>query len=117
MYYLTVKKGDTDIVHRQQFDDYGAAVAFTSRFYQSTSARSVLVFTTEAIGGQFARSFAALTRTESLRPDEPFYMERYRTAANQENAFKYDASYLFLIESEIGIHDAQAMQAAYESDE
>ena len=117
MYYLTITKDGMDVVRRMVFDDYAAAVGYTARFYEPKAVRSVLSFTTEVINGQFARSFATLNRPETLDPAGPFYKEKYHRAAQQSNAFAFDASYLFVIESDVGVRDTEAMQAAYESEE
>ena len=117
MYYLTVKKNGEYVIRRREFADYSAAIAFTAQFYRPKAPRSVLQFTTEVINGAFARSFAALNRPEDLDPSGPYYTEKRHTAAKQSNAFAYDASYLFVIDSDVGIRDAEAMQAVYESEE
>src|SRR5262245_22605308 len=103
MYYLTIKKNGEVILAKQPFADYAAAVAFTSQFYQPRAARSVLRFTTEVINGEFARSYATLERPENLDKDSPFFKERCHATVKKANAFSFDASYLFLIESELGI--------------
>lgn len=117
MYHVTVTKNGNDIVRGKVYDDYAEAIAFISQYYQPRAQRSVLSFTTEVINGQFARSFAALTKPEDIEPAQPSSKARYQAAAKQDNAFRYDASYFFLIESEVGIGDGQAMQAAFEQEE
>ena len=110
VYYLTVQRDGVDVVRRQEFADYADAVAFTSRYYQvkPSIGRAVLKFYTEAINGQFARSYAALTRVEDVSENHPYATEARNAATKQENAFVYDASYLFLIESDLGRADQKA---------
>jgi hypothetical protein len=110
MYYLTIQRDGVDVVRRQPFADYADAVAFTSRFYQVKPPirRAVLKFTTEAINGEFARSYATLTRVQDVREDRPFATEARNAAVKKENAFAFDASYLFVIESQLGCDDQEA---------
>jgi hypothetical protein len=64
MYYLTIQREGLDVVRRQPFSNYADAIAFTSRYYQFRPSirRAVLKFSTEAINGQFARSYATLSK-------------------------------------------------------
>jgi len=112
-YYLTVEKGGKSLLRREAFDDYGSAVAACYDYYEARSPRSVLTFTTEAINGQFARSFTELNLPESIEPNDEIGRMRYSAAAKYSNAFDYDDSYFFMIESEIGIADYDA----YEEDD
>ena len=114
MYYLTIKKNGEVIVSKQAFDDYAAAIAHASQFYHARSIRSVLKFTSEAINGEFARSYATLTQPEDINKDSPFYKERYHAAVKNVNAFSFEGSYLFVIQGEIGIRDGKAMRIAFE---
>jgi hypothetical protein len=109
-YYLTVQRDGVDVVRRQEFADYADAVAFTSRYYRVKLPvrRAVLKFYTEAINGQFARSYATLTRVQDVNGNRPHATEARNAAIKQENAFVFDASYLFLIESEPGREDQKA---------
>jgi hypothetical protein len=106
MYYLTVKKNGETIVDRSPFADYETALSETARFYRGKSRRSVLNFTTEVVNGSFIVSYATLRRTQDLNKDEYLYMEKYRAAVKNESAFEYDASYIFSIQSELGIREA-----------
>lgn len=114
MYYLTVKKNGAIIVEKQLFADYAAAVARTAQFYTPRAARSVLLFTTEVINGEFARSYATLTKPEDVPKDSPHFKERHHAAVHQANSFDFDGSSFFVIQSEIGLRDAEAMRAAFE---
>jgi len=115
MYYLTVirngypfcKNGE-DVVSSKPFEDYGAAIAYTSQFYGARTKRCVLEFTTEVINGEFARSYAALTRPEDIDPNQQSYQLKRDRAAKQSNAFNYDSSYFFMIESDVGMRDSAA---------
>ncbi len=104
-YFLTVEKRGVELVRRQPFDDYGDAIDFIGRYYKPRSQRSVLNFTTEAINGEFARSYVSLNRPDDLAKDDIGFERRYENAVKYSNAFDYDDSYFFMIESEIGIAD------------
>lgn len=107
MYYLTVVKNDEEMIRRKQFADFAAALAELRDYYRPKAGRSTLVFTTEVINGEFARSFAVLADPQSVHPSEPFYRERMETAVRTQNAFEYDGNLTFLIESEHGINDCE----------
>ena len=112
MYYLTITKNSVEIAYRKPFDDFSAAVTYTSQFYKPRieGCRTVLSFTTEVINGQYARSYTHLTRPEDIDQSMPHHERRYHIAAQQSNAFSYDGSYFFLIETELGIQDAQVAE-------
>ena len=112
-YYLTIERGREPLVTRKPFDDYAAALAACYESYEARSPRSVLTFTTEVINGQFARTFTELNRPESIDPSGGIGRLRYSAAAKCSNAFEYDDSLFFLIESDIGIADTDA----YEDDD
>jgi hypothetical protein len=105
MYYLTVVKDGVDLISQRPYEDYAAAIAGTAEFYRPKAGRSVLKFTTEVINGAFARSFATLTRPEDIPADHPFPNEIRQKAAKQSNAFSFDATYLFLIENDLGVSE------------
>ena len=110
MYYLTVTRDDKDVLRRHPFADYSEAVAGASQFYKPKAGRSTLTFSTEVINGLFARSYATLERPEALDENKPFFEARYHHAVKHDNAFSFDASYFFLIESDFGVSDAEAMR-------
>ena len=102
-YFVTVEKNGDTVVDREPFDDYEEAVLSLSQFYESRFGRCVLSLTTEVVNGKFARSFAELNLPESIEVVDQISKQRYSIAAKYSNAFRYDASYLFLIESEVGL--------------
>ena len=108
MYYLTVVKNGSDIFVRRPFKDYCDAIAACTSYYKPKTKRSVLKFTTETINGQFARSYTELNRPEQIERNDKIAKQRYAIAAKYTNAFEYADSYFFLIESEIGISDADS---------
>jgi len=116
MYYLTVIKDSVEVVRRQPFDDYAAAIGGIGRYYRPRvpGSRSTLPLVTEVVNGVFARSFGSLTRPESIT--DPAHDVRYHDAAQQSVAFEYDGSYTFLIESDAGIQDTDALLQQYEND-
>ena len=79
MYYMTVVRDGVDVVRRQEFADYAEAVAFTSRYYRVKPPirRAVLKFYTEAINGQFACSYAPLTREQDIGTDRARSIDRH----------------------------------------
>src|SRR5688500_17708657 len=117
-YYLTIQRDGVDAVRRQEFADYADAVAFASRDYQVQPGirRAVLNFSTEAINGEFARSYASLTRIQDVGENQPHASEFRNKAIKLENAFTFDASYVFLIEGPLGREEADADQEADEGE-
>ncbi|MEM9543344.1 MAG: hypothetical protein AAGA60_28115 [Cyanobacteria bacterium P01_E01_bin.42] len=105
MYFLTVYKNKKEIIRHMEFNDYSEAVRYCNKFYKLKSTISILTFTTEIINGEFARSFTELNRPEDIDLNETYGKERYHHAAKHVNSFDYDASFFFLIESEVGIND------------
>ena len=104
-YFLTVEKRGEELIRRQPFDDYGDAINFVGQYFTPRSQRSVLNFTTEAINGKFARSYVSLNRPGDLAKNDVGFERRYEIAVKYSNAFDYDDSYFFMIESEVGIAD------------
>jgi hypothetical protein len=119
MYYLSVTKNNVEIVRRQVFTDYAAAIEFLSRYYRPSvpGSRATLPLVTEIVNGVFARSYGLLTRPESIYPSDPASDFRYHDAAKQSVAFSYDGSYKFLIESEFGIQDTDSLMKQYDQEE
>jgi hypothetical protein len=103
MYYLTVEQNGVEVVRRKVFDDYGTAVKFISKYFEPKSRRSVLSFTTEAINGEFARSYVEMADPTTIDHHD---QTRYLRSVKFSNAFSYEGSYFFLIESDVGIQDA-----------
>lgn len=116
MYYLTVTRGEEDIVRRETFEDYGEAMAALSRYVQPRGpGRAVLAFHTELIDGKFARTYLTVTPPDEVDPGLSFHEERRHLAVKQYNAYAYDHSYFFLIESAVGMVEAD--RCAAEADE
>lgn len=114
LYFVTVEEDGKEIVRRKMFDDYFAAVSSLACYYRPTSTRSVLEFATEVINGEFARSYVTLMLPEALDRSDSFFHTRYSIAAKQSNAFHYEHTYFFLIESERGKNEADANEDADE---
>ena len=111
MYYLSVLKGKDkgEVVASKSFDDFGHAMAACADYYSPRAHRAVLSFTTDAINGKFARAYAELNRPEdidSTDTENADAKDEYQCAVKQANAHEYDSSFLFLIESDFGIQDA-----------
>ena len=106
-YFVTVGKNGDQIVDRKPFDDYGEAVASLNLYYQPKAGRCVLKLSTEVVNGVFARSFGGLNIPEDIEATDESTQRKYSAAAKQSNAFDYDASYFFLIESEFGISERE----------
>lgn len=105
MYYVTVDKNGSQVARRIAFDDYAEAVNYLATYYKPKFGRCTLSFTTEVINGHFARSYSELADPDIVdRSDEV----RYVRAVKMSNAFDYAGSFFFLIESEVGIRDADS---------
>ena len=117
-YYLTVYKGEEEMIRRILFEDYNDALLALLDYYKPKYDTSVLPFTTDVIKGQFARSSVELNLPEDIEEiKNEFDQQRYNRAAKNSNSFEYDASYYFLIESEIGIKDTDAFFADDDEDD
>ena len=106
MYYLTIEKDGKELCVRIPYNDYSEAILACAKYYKPIAKRGVLSFVTEAINGNFARSYAELNRPENIFTDDEIGKKRYAVAAKLTNSFEYDSSFFFLIESKIGIEDA-----------
>jgi hypothetical protein len=116
-YYFTVYKNDVAERVREPFDDYEAAMAACSSYFRARARRTVLSFTSELVNGKFARSYASLALAREVSQENSFDAGVYADAVKTMNAFDYDAAYLFLIESEFGVADCDAMQTLHEEDD
>lgn len=105
MYYLTVKKNGKIIIKRESFNDYSLAIEYCQRYYTPKYKRSTLEFTTEVVKGRFARSYAYMTRIENEKSN--IAGDNYDKTVKLANAFDFDSNYLFIIESDFGIKDAE----------
>ena len=105
MYYVTVCKDEETIVRRKPFDDYSEALKYFGAYYQPRVGRGTLSFTTEVIDGEFIRSFAELIDPNTLGNSDEV---RYLRSVKANNAFCYDGSYFFLVESDLGIQDTDS---------
>jgi hypothetical protein len=106
IYYLTIEKNSKELYLRKPFKDYSSALEECAKFYVPKAGRSLLAFTTETINGKFARTYAELNRPEHIDLKDTVSKIRYEAAVKQANAFEYTDSYFFLIESEVGVKDA-----------
>lgn len=106
MYFLTIKSGKDILCNRVQFADYADAMAACGAYYDPRYAGSTLNFTSVVVGKKFLRSYASLTKLEDLR-DVPRNSPQAIAAAKQDNAFVFANSYVFLIESDEGVREAQ----------
>ena len=105
-YYLTINHNGVELLRRMQFDDFGAAIAHTSKFYRTRipGTNAILEFTTEALNGKLARAFAGLTSPDDVKGEENEW--GHALAAKQSCAFEFDGSYIFVIETDLGIKDS-----------
>lgn len=106
MYYLTIEKNGEEVCVRLPYTDYSEAIMACADYYKPLAKRSVLSFVTETINGKFARSYAELNRPEAISTDDEIGKSRYAVAAKLTNSFDYEGSLFFLIESSVGIEDA-----------
>lgn len=119
VYFLTVKNTDSGqrLVEREPFEDYGEAMRALSSYLRPRNPRSVLVFSTELINGEFARTFMQVRRPEDLDPKDPLSKQLRPLASKQANAYDYDCDYLFIIESEYGAAEADRIRANIDADD
>lgn len=103
MYYVTVDKNGEELVRRKEFDDYAVAMQYLATYYEPRLGRGVLPFTTEVINGEFARSYVELADPETVGSSNE---ARRLRSIKFSNAFNYDGTYFFLVESDVGIQDA-----------
>ena len=105
LYYLTIEKNGEEVCARLPYSDYSEAMLACAEHYRSTTKRSVLTFTTETINGRFARSYAEMNRPEEISTEDEMGKIRYAVAAKYTNAFEFEKSLFFLIETDVGIED------------
>lgn len=106
MYFLTIRAGNEILKDRAEFADYADALAACGEYYEPRFAGSTLNFTSVVIGKRFLRSHAQLVRMEDLSGNVPLDSPQAIAAAKHSNAFSFDRSYAFLIESEEGAREA-----------
>lgn len=114
-YFLSVFEGERDIVHRRPFEDFSEAVAACSDYYEPRAAGAVLEFTVQVIGKVVRRATAQLTRPDDVRPEHANSPVSWR-AAKDSNAFNFGHSYVFLIETELGMEQAEQWKRDDESE-
>ena len=108
MYYATVFKDEETIVSRKPFHDFSEALKYFGAYYQPRSGRGTLSFTKEVKEGEFVRSYTELVDPATLDNHvDNNYNSRYLRAVKMSNAFIYNGSYFFLVESELGIQEVQ----------
>ena len=107
MYYLTVLKGKewNEVVASKSYEDFGDAMEACADFYSPKTDRAVLTFTTETINGKFARAYAELNRPEDIDIKGENGKEKHQKAVKHSNAHTYGSTFLFLIESDLGVAD------------
>lgn len=111
MYFLTIAAKNSSICERVPYSDFGEAILACGNYYQPRFPGSVLDFTSEVVGKKFARAYAQLTLLEDLPPDTPRDSPQGIKALKQGNAFIFEKSYTFLIESEAGVKEADRFRA------
>ena len=111
-YFVTVESNVEVLVKRMACIDFHEALSIFSRYYRAKSKRSVLQFSTEVINGQFARAYAELVVPSQISVNDESSKLRYEIAAKHSNAFEYDQSYFFLVESRVGIEDSEGLEEA-----
>jgi hypothetical protein len=118
MYFLTVFSGGSVVAERVPYEDYSEAIAACGAYYEPRSPGAVLQFSSVVVGKKFLRSYASLTRVEDLPKDVERSDPRRWRAAKDGNAFLFDNSYHFLVESEAGVeHENQTRVEDDEEDD
>jgi len=115
MYFLSVFQGQREIVVRRPFADFADAIAACGDYYEPRALGAVLEFNVQVSGKIFRRATAQLTRPEDVAPEKSNSPVAWR-AAKQSNAFRFDHSYRFLVESDAGIEQAERWQRDDEED-
>jgi hypothetical protein len=115
MYHLSVKANGEMLRKRVPYADYAEAVAACGEYYEPRAPGSVLSFTSVVTRKRFMRSYAQLIRMEDLGSDVPGDSPQSIAAVKQNTAFSFSRSYVFLIESDDGVREAE--QWAREDDE
>ena len=106
MYFLTICAAELAIVERAPYSDYSEAINACGEYYEVRFPGSVLEFCSVVSGKRFMRSHASLTRVEDLGDDVDRSSGRGLRAVKDSNAFIYAKSYAFLIESDLGVQEA-----------
>jgi hypothetical protein len=115
MYFLSVFQDQREIVMRRPFSDFAEAIAACGDYYEPRAAGASLQFSVEVTGKIFRRATAQLTRPEDV-PSEQANSPMAWRAAKQSNAFRFDYSYHFLVESDAGIEQAEQWLCDEEAD-
>jgi hypothetical protein len=115
-YYLTVRRNGELVVSRLPFDDYADAIQFLTRYYQLKipGARAVFELVTEVINGSFARSYGTLRSSDD--PGAKSNTGMLDIARTHELLFTFDGSYRFIIESEFGVREGDALRSEAQAD-
>jgi hypothetical protein len=114
-YFLSVFEDERDVVYRRPFKDFSEAVAACSDYYEPRTTGAVLEFTVQVIGKVVRRAIAQLTRPEDVRPEHKNSPVSWR-AAKDSNAFSFGHSYVFLIETDLGIEQTEQWKREDESE-
>lgn len=115
MYFLTVLEDQRVVVLKRPYADFADAVAACGDYYEPRAVGAVLEFNVEVTSKIFRRATAQLTRPEDVSQEHANSPVAWR-AAKQSNAFQFDSSYSFLVESEAGIEQAAQWQREDDSD-
>lgn len=115
MYFLSVFQDQREIVVRRPFSDFAEAIAACGEYYEPRAVGAVLEFSVEVTGKIFRRAIAQLTRPEDVPSEQANSPVGWR-AAKQSNAFRFDFSYTFLVESDAGIEQAEEWLRDKEAD-
>jgi len=115
MYFLSVFQDKREIVARRPFADFADAVAACGDYYEPRTLGAVLEFNVQVTGKIFRRATAQLARPEDVPFEYADSPVAWR-AAKQSNAFRFDHSYHFLVESEAGIEQTEQWQRDDEAD-
>jgi len=106
MYFLSVFQNQREIARRRPFSDFAEAIAACGEYYEPRAAGAVLQFSVQVTGKIFRRATAQLTRPEDVPAEQANSPVAWR-AAKQSNAFRFEYSYAFLVESDAGIEQAE----------
>lgn len=116
MYFLTIRADESVLCDRVPYPDYSDAIEACGEYYEPKARGAVMNFTSEVVGKKFVRAYAQLVRLEDLSPDVQRASPRSIMVTKQNNAFTFSRSYTFLIESELGVQEAERLKREDEAE-
>jgi hypothetical protein len=117
MMFCTVERDGNDIVWRHQVGSLDEAFLFFNQYYKAKHDNSALTFSAEVGVDGFIRAYATLHSESYVRQRSLVNPGLLQTAKKQCNKFDYDANYVFLIESQLGVDECERQMAEDEAED